>query len=178
MVDGTSLDAIMEQCVALRDLFQRRLMEDKAKNRLYEELHAQTDFMRNGVLRTYARPLFNELLLLIDRLSGLADDVVAVSVVAELSELLARRGVRGLPPTTVFDPRYHEAVRTEPSGSVPKGQIVKILRSGHLIDDVVLRPALVVVSTGPDVTPREFASRGEPSTGEDSPTQHGSDDIG
>jgi molecular chaperone GrpE len=46
-----------------------------------------------------------------------------------------------------FDPRLHEAVTTVPATpDVPDGHVAGIIRSGYLIRDEVLRPALVAVA--------------------------------
>jgi molecular chaperone GrpE len=41
--------ALKEEVAQLRDLFQRRLFEDKAKNRLYEELYEQLAIARSKI---------------------------------------------------------------------------------------------------------------------------------
>ncbi len=65
-----------------------------------------------------------------------------------LLQTLAKFGVerieaKGQP----FDPKRHEAVRQVPAGDSP-GTIIDVLQSGYLLRDRLLRPALVVVSTG------------------------------
>ena len=147
MADVT-LEEVAAEISALRDLFQRRLLDDKAKARLYDELYAQVEFARQGLVRTQLRPLLGELLHLIDRLQRVADNDVAESVVEELEEVLRRRDVRPIPSVGQFDPKYHEAVRTEPAPEPPKGQVIAVLRDGYFIGEEVLRPALVVVSSG------------------------------
>lgn len=149
MTEPTTLEEVAAEVSALRDLFQRRLLEDKAKNRLYEELFAQSAFVREELARAYLRPIYSELLLIIDRLSSLIDDPVASSTIEEILEVLHRRGVRSITEVETFDPRLHEAVRTEPSDEVARGGIVARLRDGYTVGGEVLRPAAVVVSEGP-----------------------------
>lgn len=149
MADLTTLEEVATELSALRDLFQRRLLEDKAKARLYDELYAQTTFARGELAGKYLRPLYGELLLIIDRLTPLSDEPIAGSVVEELEEVLARRGVRRIVGPAEFDPRYHEAVRSEASADHPRGALLSELRVGYLLDDDLLRPASVVVSSGP-----------------------------
>lgn len=47
-----------------------------------------------------------------------------------------------------FDPAIHEAVGQEPSDTVADGHVLRVQRKGYRLRDRLLRPALVVVSTG------------------------------
>ncbi len=47
-----------------------------------------------------------------------------------------------------FDPHKHQAISTAPS-TLPEGTVAQLLQKGYTIADRVLRPALVMVSSGP-----------------------------
>lgn len=47
-----------------------------------------------------------------------------------------------------FDPNQHQAISMVPSKEVPANHVVSVLQKGYLINDRVLRPALVAVSQG------------------------------
>lgn len=47
-----------------------------------------------------------------------------------------------------FDPRFHEALTTQPSGDVPADYVMMVVSRGYRLGDRVLRPARVVVSSG------------------------------
>ena len=47
-----------------------------------------------------------------------------------------------------FDPNFHEAVAQVESNECPAGQVVEEMRRGYMIEDKLLRPAMVVVSKG------------------------------
>lgn len=49
-----------------------------------------------------------------------------------------------------FDPNLHEAVQQVASPTVPAGAVVAELRRGFMLNGRLLRPALVVVSVGPE----------------------------
>ena len=51
-----------------------------------------------------------------------------------------------------FDPHEHEAVVQEERPDVPDGTVIAELQRGYRIRDRVLRPAMVVVSTGGPIT--------------------------
>src|SRR4029079_13340451 len=48
-----------------------------------------------------------------------------------------------------FDPNLHEAIGHEPSDKVPEGRVIRQTRRGYRLKDRLLRPATVVVSSGP-----------------------------
>jgi molecular chaperone GrpE len=47
-----------------------------------------------------------------------------------------------------FDPNRHQAISMVPAGDVPVNHVVSVLQKGYLINDRVLRPALVTVRGG------------------------------
>lgn len=47
-----------------------------------------------------------------------------------------------------FDPHQHQAISTVPS-DLPEGTVAQLLQKGYTIAERVLRPALVMVSSGP-----------------------------
>lgn len=59
----------------------------------------------------------------------------------------------GITPVTAagepFDPTRHEAMAQEPSDDVPEGHILREWRSGFCMGERLVRPATVVVSSGP-----------------------------
>ena len=50
-------------------------------------------------------------------------------------------------PGDKFDPHFHQAISSVPSDQ-PEGAIVQVLQKGYTLADRVLRPALVMVSSG------------------------------
>ena len=68
----------------------------------------------------------------------------------KLQGVLQRDGlsVIEVEPGDAFDPNYHEAIMREPSEQFESGQIVQVAQQGYKLDAMVLRPALVSVSSG------------------------------
>jgi molecular chaperone GrpE len=54
-----------------------------------------------------------------------------------------------------FDPRRHEAIGEVAAPEVPNGRIATVIQRGYLLGDLLLRPALVQLSRGPDATTTE-----------------------
>lgn len=90
----------------------------------------------------------------------------------EFMNVLERHGVTRIAPQgEPFNPHHHQAVMETNDPSVPAGTVLQVFQPGYLIEDRVLRPAMVVVSTGgakPSKAPAspENGSANEPGPGE------------
>lgn len=70
-------------------------------------------------------------------------------IVAEFDKALDEMGVRKFSAVgEKFDPALHDAVRREPSETVPEGVVVSEWNCGYRIGEKLLRPARVTVSSG------------------------------
>jgi molecular chaperone GrpE len=65
-----------------------------------------------------------------------------------LGDLLVREGLTEVEAVGAFDPHTQEALLTQPSDA-PEGHVIQVLQKGYRLGDHVLRPARVVVSSGP-----------------------------
>jgi len=73
-----------------------------------------------------------------------------VLVQKQLNDLLTDNGLQPIEAEgKTFDPNLHEAVAHEPSDQFPEGIAVRQIRRGYRYKDRLLRPAKVVVSSGP-----------------------------
>jgi molecular chaperone GrpE len=67
----------------------------------------------------------------------------------QLLDGLASIGVKQVPALgQPFDPQFHEAVNRMPSADYPENTIMYEAQSGYQLHDKLIRPAMVVVSTG------------------------------
>jgi molecular chaperone GrpE len=48
-----------------------------------------------------------------------------------------------------FDPQFHAAILQQPSDEVPAGHVAMVAQPGYQLHDRVVRPAQVIVSSGP-----------------------------
>jgi molecular chaperone GrpE len=72
-----------------------------------------------------------------------------------LASVLERHGLVEIPAAgRLFDPLRHEAVAVEPDASVPEGQVLRVLQTGYLLGDRVVRHSRVIVA-GPAATDSE-----------------------
>ncbi|WP_114416719.1 nucleotide exchange factor GrpE [Marinospirillum perlucidum] len=52
------------------------------------------------------------------------------------------------PMGETFDPQYHEAMSMVPNPDMPANSVMDVLQKGYTLNDRLLRPAMVVVTTG------------------------------
>jgi molecular chaperone GrpE len=65
-------------------------------------------------------------------------------------DILAKFGVRGFSAKGLpFDPNRHEAIQQVPTSEVPPGTVATEIARGYLLNDRLLRPALVGVAAAP-----------------------------
>jgi molecular chaperone GrpE len=143
-----TLGLVAQEVGDLRDLFQRRLLNDRLQKQLYDELYKQLELANSQLSLQVISPLLRQIVLVIDRIESTATaDGVVESIRQELLELLTRYGVARLQSVgQIFDPRLHQAVGAvgivSPEGD---GVVTREFRAGYLIEDRVLRPAEVEV---------------------------------
>jgi molecular chaperone GrpE len=73
-----------------------------------------------------------------------------VLVQKQLGDLLTESGLQPIEAEgETFDPNLHEAIAHEPSDQISEGIVMRQTRRGYRYKDRLLRPATVVVSSGP-----------------------------
>ena len=75
-------------------------------------------------------------------------------VLKQVHDFLRDQGVEEVSIAGAFDPNVHEAVTQQPSADVPEGSIIYQTRKGYRLRDRLLRPASVVLSSGPQKAAR------------------------
>ena len=72
------------------------------------------------------------------------------AVEKELHDTFEKNGVKMFNFNEKFNPDLHQAISKIHNEKVPDGRIVEEMQKGFMIGDRLLRPAMVVVSMGPD----------------------------
>jgi len=81
----------------------------------------------------------------------------------ELLNALDRHGIKRVQPMNEpFNPHLHQAVTQVPRTDVPSGTIVEVYQAGYMIEDRVLRPAMVGVAQGGPKAPAAPEASGPP----------------
>jgi molecular chaperone GrpE len=67
----------------------------------------------------------------------------------ELINVLERHGIKRMDPLgEPFNPHQQQAVMEAQNADVPHGTVTQVLQAGYMIEDRVLRPAMVIVAKG------------------------------
>lgn len=147
-----AISGLRDEVGQLRDLFQRRLIEDKSKNALIESVQEQSRTITDALRYRQFESLFKEALLAVDRLQNEppSPDLID-SVTEELLEVFFRRDLVEVDDSGDFDARVHQIVDTvRASEQFPTNSIVAVARKGYLLGDRLLRPAQVTVAIQAD----------------------------
>lgn len=142
-------DAAVHQVAELREaLLRTRAEMDNLEKRTQRELEKARKFMFEGI--------FKDLLPVIDGLDqGLEatgeedspDEGLALTRKL-LLQTLERHGLALIDPVgEVFDPEWHEAMSAQPNPEVAPETILLVLQKGYRLNDRLLRPARVVISS-------------------------------
>jgi molecular chaperone GrpE len=71
-------------------------------------------------------------------------------VLTQLKTALASHGLKEISPAgQPFDPHQHEAISHQPSAEVKEEHVLTVVRPGYSLNGRLLRPASVVISSGP-----------------------------
>jgi len=130
--------------------YRRRTQNENAQFRKYEGLNFVRDIL----------PVIDNLQRAVGA-SGQAASVEDVKkgvemVIQQFLDILASKDVKQIPANgEAFDPNLHEAVQQVPSNEIPAMHIAQELETGYQMNDRVVRPAKVIVSTGPQANPEE-----------------------
>jgi len=127
--------------------FRRRTVREKEELRLYSASRLLEDLL----------PALDNLALGLDAakqpkadLKSLAGGVELVQ--QQLKAALASHGLKEINPLgQPFDPHQHEAISHQPSPDMKPEHVLKVVRTGYVLNGRLLRPASVVVSSGKPV---------------------------
>ena len=71
-------------------------------------------------------------------------------VLEQLKGVLDRHGLKAVDPVgKKFDPHLHESLSHQPSPDVPEEHVLQVVRIGYTFHGRLLRPASVILSSGP-----------------------------
>lgn len=79
---------------------------------------------------------------------GIVDGVNLV--LEQFKTTLGRHGLKEISPAGLrFDPNFHECISQQPSAEVAEEHVMQVVRPGYSLNGRLLRPASVIVSSGP-----------------------------
>src|SRR5471032_2866627 len=125
--------------------FRRRTVREKddlrlyASSRILEDLLPALDNLALGLAAAH-QPKAD--------LKTLTDGVEMV--LQQLKSALAAHGLKEINPAgQAFDPHQHESISTQADAKVPAEHVLTVVRPGFSLNGRLLRPASVIVSSGP-----------------------------
>jgi molecular chaperone GrpE len=141
---AANYDRLMRAMADLEN-FRRRSVREKEELRLFATSRVLEDLM----------PVLDNLALALTAARQPGADLKALSggvemVLSQLKAALANHGLKEINPVGVpFDANLHESISAQPSADVPEGHVMNLVRTGFSLNGRLLRPASVVVSSGP-----------------------------
>lgn len=131
--------------VADLDNYRRRTLREKEELRQFASARVLEDLLpvieNLGLALNAAKAPGAELKTLLDGISMVAE---------QLKTALGNHGLKEINPAgQPFDPNFHDALSQQPSNEVPEGVVLNVIRAGFSLNGRVLRPASVIVSSGP-----------------------------
>ena len=143
-----SMDEVFNEVALLRDLFARRLMDDKVKNVAIEKLSESNAALIKAIEEKQVLDFVKELILICDRITNQpTSDAFAHSIMEEILEVMSRRGIEQIQQLDTFDPRIHNSISVvKATEELPANSIVTVVRQGYIRDGKVIRAADVVVA--------------------------------
>lgn len=138
---------VLDKLDSLESLFSRRLLEDKAKNNLIEEVKANLAYRQNLDTGLAFEALTKELVQVIDRLMQEEPSYeFNNSIIDELLSILEVRGLCLINERGYLNPKIHEVVEVIPTTIHENDFIIaEIVQPGYRIDSKLLRPSKVVI---------------------------------
>jgi molecular chaperone GrpE len=132
------------RAVADLENFRKRSLREKEELRLYA---------LSGLLEDVI-PILDNLglgLAAAKKQTDVKSIVDGVSLTMEqFKTTLARHGLKEVNPAGQrFDPNFHECISHQPSSEVEEENVIQVVRLGYTLNGRLLRPASVIVSSGP-----------------------------
>ncbi|ACK72551.1 GrpE protein [Gloeothece citriformis PCC 7424] len=174
-------ESLLQTNQSLKDQLEEQNQQIDAAKRRYIGLAAEFDNFRKRTLREKEelekqakRKTLSELLTVVDNFerarlqikpSNEGEGEIHKSyqgVYKNLVDSLKRLGVSAMRAEgEPFDPMYHEAMLREPTNDFPEGTVIEQLVRGYLLDDQVLRHAMVKVAAPKEPDSSETESTSE-----------------
>lgn len=139
---------IVDKVEDIESLITRRLLEDKAKNSLIEELKQYLIYRQDLDKGEKFAPFMKQILQVIDRIESSEEKSdLLISIAEELLQILSMNGLQVIDNSGMIDPSMHEVVNTVAvTDEQSENNIVEVLQKGYLLNNRVLRPSKVIIA--------------------------------
>lgn len=139
---------IVDKVEDIESLITRRLLEDKAKNSLIEELKQYLIYRQDLDKGEKFAPFMKQILQVIDRIESSEEKSdLLTSIAEELLQILSLNGLQVIDNSGMIAPSMHEVVNTVAvTDEQSENNIVEVLQKGYLLNNRVLRPSKVTIA--------------------------------
>jgi molecular chaperone GrpE len=152
--ERSELEEAKAQAAEYLEGWQRARAEFANFRRRQEQQKKQLDASAKTRVLTHLMPVVDDLERAFESVpKEIADHawVSGLSLVGQKwTAAMEKVGVSALTvePGDAFDPTVHEALTHEPNDEFEEGTVIQAIQRGYMLDDIVIRPALVRVSSG------------------------------
>ena len=152
------LAAAKQEAAASYDRYTRAVADlENFRKRTLREKDELRQFAVSGLMDDII-PILDNLGLGLAAAQQQADAKAIISgvtlVLEQFKTTLARHGLKEVKPDGQrFDPHLHECISHQPSAEVAEEHVMQVVRSGYTLNGRLLRPASVIVSSGPAKVP-------------------------
>ena len=148
------LAAAKKEAAAAQDRYLRAVADwENFRKRTVREKDELRQFALSGVMEDLI-PILDNLGLGLAAARQPADGKAIIEglghVLDQFKSTLSRHGLKEVYPAgAAFDPHQHECIAHQPSPEVAAEKVVQVVRSGYTLNGRLLRPASVIISSGP-----------------------------
>lgn len=152
--DAPTGDSLAAEVEKYKDLALRSRAElDNYRKRVVREKEDSIRYANSSLIESLV-PIFDNFELGLGAARTATDTagiIMGLDMVRkQLEDFLRDQGVQVIDAQNAeFDPNLHDAVAQEGSDEIPEGQVLRQIRKGFKLKDRLIRPASVIVSTGP-----------------------------
>jgi molecular chaperone GrpE len=156
-VTQEDLDAVTAERDEMRDRWMRALADAENSRKRADKDRREAEMYGGSRLARDMLPVYDNLqraLKAAEETGGEANDALLEGVeltLRELQNVFAKHGVTLISPKEgqSFDPQVHQAMFEAPVPGTRAGDIIQVMTEGFLLNDRLLRPAQVGVSSMP-----------------------------
>lgn len=151
----TDVEKLIEENKKLKDEFLRALAElENTKKRCSAEIEKNNKYAISSFAKNLLMVADNLMRALDASKNTQNEDCIALRkgvelTLNELNKVFDKFGITAMEILdTVFDPNFHQVVQEVEDKTKPSGTIIAELQKGYMINDRILREAMVVVTKG------------------------------
>lgn len=162
-VISQEITEMRNEIAQLKDLFIRRLLEDRDKSRVIGEITARLD-------NSFLKPMISDVILLLDRVLAHGSDDFSQSIADEMLAIYSKYGLELVSSGSTFCPKTQKIVGIVESLDHKDGEVASVQRAGYLFNERVFRPEEVFIYKQPakDCADMPSLIKGAASIGEES----------